>query len=180
MASLNKLFTIYFFFFNLTTELRTFSAILCYNCNKTSFNLFNFCFRFPSRRALTPHVNTHDPEKTNICHICGLISKNSSSLKAHIKNQHSEHPNPDKLMVKCSICLLWLRGPKGLQAHTKNRHLNNLEKHQCSLCEHVSTSANALRTHFRRNHIAQKIHKCDLCEKAFKTRIQLKVSVLTV
>lgn len=77
-----------------------------------------------------------------------------------------------RTQVQCELCHSWLSNRYALKAHML-RHTSEPKK--CPQCDKISPNANALSSHIREVH-AERIHKCHLCEKAFKAAVALKVT----
>ena len=54
------------------------------------------------------------------------------------------------------------------------RFHKNLPPQECSYCGKISPNKDALRSHIKYVHLNQLIHKCSLCDKAFKKAVTLK------
>lgn len=59
-------------------------------------------------------------------------------------------------------------------------HRESTGDHVCPTCGFISISPHALKSHIRKVHTKQRIHKCTICEnKAFKTPQSLKEHMAT-
>lgn len=132
-------------------------------------------FRYPTSKRLSSHLNVHNPENHAICDQCGKTFQNKHRLKYHIRFDHFNEMRPKKIPEQCSYCDKWYSSKCSLYEHIKNMHTDTGAEHRCQTCGFVSTTSKALKKHILFNHDVVRKHKCNLCEKAFKRPLDLKV-----
>lgn len=137
--------------------------------------------RFPSETQLTEHQQEHEkvkhskeqlPSKLFICEICGRALPKRKALKIHKNKVHGP-----KIKAQCNYCGKWYATRQHMLAHVYNMHTAADIEHRCDLCGFCASSPSALYQHKRFRHDPEKKHKCSVCDKSFKTRVQLKVSL---
>lgn len=141
----------------------------------TNMYMLTFSFRFPTSKRLNSHINIHNPERHFICDQCGKIFQSAHRLKFHNKYEHFNESRPKKIPEQCAYCDKWYSSKCSLYEHIKNIHTNTEVEHRCQICGFLSTTAKALKKHILFNHDVVRKHKCNLCDKAFKRPLDLKV-----
>lgn len=98
-----------------------------------------------------------------------------NSFKLHME----KHDNKLATPIHCDICGLRLIDRRGLRRHKNSQHpVGGKKEHSCHICSKISPNLRALRTHVRFAHETGYIHKCTMCDKAFKRPEALKVSFI--
>ncbi|XP_058976042.1 zinc finger protein 287 isoform X7 [Musca domestica] len=139
--------------------------------------------KFPSETQLTEHQQEHEkvkhskeqlPSKLFICEICGRALPKRKALKIHKNKVHGP-----KIKAQCNYCGKWYATRQHMLAHVYNMHTAADIEHRCDLCGFCASSPSALYQHKRFRHDPEKKHKCSVCDKSFKTRVQLKEHTAT-
>lgn len=127
---------------------------------------------FTFKHKLKAHVkNVHERRHQQVCHICAKTSTTKQGMLEHLK-EHDEVKEPG---VNCEFCGKLYKSKKLARKHAKNMHEQQGIVHECPQCrKHLPTSF-ALRHHISYYHNF-KLHKCDICDKAFKKAKALMVS----
>lgn len=132
-------------------------------------NVFFSFFRFVIKSVLFAHIrNVHQSAFVQVCDVCAKTFKNKYILEQHRKL----HSVDDMPKLKCHICGALLKNEGSLRAHIR-RHGDT--ETACKLCGKVAPNRSALGNHMRYVH-SERIHKCTLCDKAFKKPVGLRVS----
>lgn len=77
--------------------------------------------------------------------------------------------------VQCEVCGQWLSDKYVLRLHME-RH-DDPKTYTCDLCGKEAPSRLAMNAHYRYHHTnSEPMHKCSVCDKAFKTPRSLRVS----
>lgn len=103
-----------------------------------------------------------------VCEVCARTFKNKYILEMHRKLHYME----ESPRLKCGLCQASLKNESSLRAHMR-RHADT--EHACKLCGKVAPNRSALGNHMRYVH-SERVHKCSLCDKAFKKPVGLRVS----
>lgn len=127
---------------------------------------------FIFKNKLNVHVkNVHERRHQQVCHICAKISTTKQGMLEHLK----EHDGVKEPGVSCEFCGKLYKNKYLARKHAKNMHQQHGTLHKCPQCQkHLATST-ALRHHISYHHNF-KLHKCDVCDKAFKIAKALNVS----
>lgn len=122
-------------------------------------------------------MRIHDPTLVQMCSQCGKIFKNKENAVRHEKVAHSNFkPEPQQ----CLICNTWYTTVAGLKLHMRNIHDSAGKEHRCTICDKVSATPRALKSHILLNHKFKERYKCHLCDKAFNRTRHLKVSSMHI
>ncbi|XP_050416034.1 uncharacterized protein LOC126829911 [Patella vulgata] len=155
---------------------------------------------FSSLSDVKSHLENH--LNNNYCEICRKTFKNKQTLHKHIVdhlnndkdtttryecsyegcrkyfksernlNHHQKRHNVNK-SFKCSKCTKSFTSNSLLQKHLKSHmNIDVVKKFPCSICDHVSLTANHLRQHMR-IHSGVRPYKCDVCDKSFNQKPNL-------
>ncbi|XP_073812558.1 uncharacterized protein isoform X3 [Musca autumnalis] len=133
--------------------------------------------KFSCENSLTEHQNNEHSSTLQdfVCDICGKSLPKLIALNVHKRKVH----NPKK-PAQCKYCGKWLATRASMNEHVFNMHLAADKEHRCDICGHCSTSPSALYQHKRLKHKLSSVdncerkYKCTLCEKAYKTSMNLK------
>uniref|UniRef100_A0A1A9VP84 C2H2-type domain-containing protein n=1 Tax=Glossina austeni TaxID=7395 RepID=A0A1A9VP84_GLOAU len=132
------------------------------------------------------------------CDICGKIYKNPRGLAAHKLHTHMT----DEEKLPCTLCAFKTSRLACLKNHITSKHGHECTKRHikpknerlknfaCYFCSNKYSRKDNLQIHVREKHpqhSKQKVgnqteerpYKCELCEKAFKTRRNMKMHLLT-
>ena len=120
------------------------------------------CNKKVKKSGFKCHMGRHDTSKEGehteyVCDICGKNKFSKGNLRQHKYNVHVE--------LECPICRIKV---------TQTNYKRHVERHTdphvvCELCG-VSFKQQDLRKHMANNHRDRRSHKCDLCDKVFKTK----------
>ena len=154
------------------------SIYTCSTCGKIFYDKFN-----RKRHELTIHENLGKFE----CNNCSKKFANLADLQYHKESHHSEKPSK----VECDMCGKCFKNNLSLQKHKSNFHVSSND-HKCDNCNASFTLKDNLMRHRREDHSKlmidwNQIHfreelmfKCNICEKYFKRKHNLKVHQQTV
>ena len=127
----------------------------------------NQCFRkYKSIHTLKNHQrqahrNTEEKPK---CDICTKTFKLKSNLRSHVKNIHRQtKPHP------CTICEKIFNNQNNLTQHMNGFHKESQKMFTCEYCSFTSNAKGRIKAHIKSIH-EERIHECDTCEKAFKSK----------
>ncbi|CAL8098744.1 unnamed protein product [Orchesella dallaii] len=155
----------------------------CAVCNKL----------FPNRRGLDQHLRSHTGEKPFKCSTCAKSYSTKAGAIAHERAHRNvpflcimcekSYPTNCQLLnhiyshtrerpYSCSTC------EKSFPSNTQRRnHVNSVHKkvkpYTCEICGRRCTSTSSFKIHVRR-HLGEKSHQCNICDKKFVTRRELK------
>ena len=118
------------------------------------------------RKHLEKHNEPKEPKPPEICDICG---KRFKALSYHRKKEHSEDG------AKCRFCNLAFKSDYRRQTHEFEVHNTNAEI--CSLC------GKKIKKCYLEKHMSshlERLHKCEICGKAFKISFHLERHQKTV
>ncbi|KAM7342266.1 transcription factor grauzone-like [Cochliomyia hominivorax] len=132
---------------------------------------------FSTLYSLNYHVQAiHHNKYVKICDICGKTMRCRNSFKLHME----KHDNKLATPINCDICGLRLIDRRGLRRHKNSQHpVGGKKEYSCHVCSKISPNLRALRTHIRFAHETGYIHKCTMCDKAFKRPEALKEHTAT-
>lgn len=128
---------------------------------------------YSTEKLLEKHVIAiHDKAHSYICDICARVFPYRGGLEQHKKHIH----HGDKLPpAQCPKCGQWLKHESSLRCHMKRHHGDeDGVKHVCEMCGKESPNSVALYMHKKYVHWSERIHKCHICEKAYKEEKTLK------
>ena len=156
-----------------------------YSCTECDFTTPKECY-------LARHLKTHTLVE---CNICGLMSKNLTSLeqhqrihlqkmctqcefvgievdmKKHMKEYHDEGSNEVIRKYVCTVCGRAYKAQSGLSFHKRS---HRTPSHICSVCGYHTISDFLLRTHLL-SHQTGKEFECVICGNSYKRRAALIV-----
>ena len=106
----------------------------------------------------------------SVCPVCRDDFGNLATLKKHVEDTHGERR--DRTIV-CGLqdCGKVIDGPQ-FYRHVLHNHYGSKYKLKCDQCDYRATTTTHLRNHLMK-HLDERPHKCDDCDKAFRTRPQL-------
>ncbi|XP_037824146.1 LOW QUALITY PROTEIN: transcription factor grauzone-like [Lucilia sericata] len=132
---------------------------------------------FTTLYSLNYHIQAiHHNKYVKICDICGKTMRCRNSFKLHME----KHDNKLATPINCDICGLRLIDRRGLRRHKNSQHpVGGKKEYSCHICSKISPNLRALRTHVRFAHETGYIHKCTMCDKAFKRPEALKEHMAT-
>lgn len=113
-----------------------------------------------------------------VCKHCDYTTKWNANLSRHVKLHHTENVEKE---FKCNLCDYSCHTNSNLERHLKI-HTTEIDKwYACTLCEDYKTqNEDNLDIHVRITHeVGLTKHKCDICNKSFKTATRVKEHKMT-
>ena len=106
----------------------------------------------------------------SVCPVCREDFGNLTALKKHVEENHGERKNGT---IVCSLrdCGKVIDGPQ-FYRHVLHNHYGSKYKLKCDQCEYRASTTTHLRNHLMK-HLDERPHKCNDCDKAFRSRPQL-------
>jgi KRAB domain-containing zinc finger protein len=139
--------------------------IQCEECGKVA----------ESRISLINHVNAiHIQDYLVVCDICKLVSKNISSLRAHITRNHLIFKGKDK--PQCKFCNAKFKYKVQLKNHLRSLNCIKLLPIKCEYCSKMFKNENTLSNHIWQYHTGSQVGKtftCVDCDKKYMRRSDL-------
>ncbi|XP_013199708.1 zinc finger protein 883 [Amyelois transitella] len=115
-------------------------------------------------RRMREHRLLHQPPSNRRRYECKDCNKIFSSYGARYKHVKIKHLG---MKQKCPICN---KAVVNLKSHELSMHKTSLLPHACLLCERRFLSQSLLDIHMS-SHTKDRPYQCELCEKAFKTKM---------
>ena len=124
---------------------------------------------FGSRGSLKSHFNSNHSRSTeNQCNICDKYLDTKSHLKRHIDSVHKVLEGS----ISCDKCNKSFTSTDNLRKHIDVVH-KNIKKYSCKDCSQEFSYYASFKSHRVLQHEAEP-SKCQLCEKTFTSKRQLK------
>ncbi|XP_059609049.1 transcription factor grauzone-like [Phlebotomus argentipes] len=124
---------------------------------------------FALASILVQHVRrVHENSCVSVCEVCAKIFRCKNLFKQHV----AEHTSQQEPLVPCTVCGKMFKHRIAMRKHMQ-RH-NTTGPLECPICQRMAPNKPALTEHIKYKHKAQRIHKCTLCERSFKTALSLK------
>ncbi|XP_037935839.1 zinc finger protein 239-like isoform X2 [Teleopsis dalmanni] len=114
--------------------------------------------RRKSNTATTTTTTSPINDKKYKCSECDKRFSHESNLKRHKLNHE----------IRCKICSLNFSSPDNLTDHIQATH-NATKLLNCENCDEIFTRDDQLKEHYKTKH-KEKTHKCDKCNKTFRTK----------
>ncbi|XP_018784771.1 PREDICTED: transcription factor grauzone-like [Bactrocera latifrons] len=125
---------------------------------------------------LNIHIrNVHSTAYHSVCDQCGKSFRGRYALKYHLL----EHDGAGKQLWPCDQCDAKLHSKFSLKRHKRITHHDGSTVYVCGECGKVALTEDALKSHKRYVHQRERIHKCTVCDKAFKASKVLKEHMTT-
>ncbi|GBP42726.1 Zinc finger protein 26 [Eumeta japonica] len=142
---------------------------------------------------LSSHMNSH--YQNYVCEICGAGFANRLNLSLHVRNSHyptkcsqcdrifknltekSKHRAKEHNVQSrrfCPLCSEILPNAYAKLLHMNSAHGVKFPEHKCNHCDRIFKTKFFLNTHVRRQHLEEKNHVCDKCSMRFYTTADLK------
>ncbi|XP_063707211.1 zinc finger protein OZF-like [Culicoides brevitarsis] len=123
--------------------------------------------RMRDQAHLSEHMQIHSIVYN--CTTCARKFLNAGDLADHEKTHENEH-RP----FECQICQRRYSNKNQLNVHVIRVHRKNeANLHECELCSKTFLAAWELRVH-ERSHSSEKIAKCPMCERSYKSTNDIK------
>lgn len=123
--------------------------------------------RMKDQAHLAEHIQIHSIVYN--CSICARRFLNAGDLADHEKTHENEH-RP----FECQICNRRYSNKNQLNVHVLRVHRKSeANLHECELCSKTFLAAWELRVH-ERSHSSEKIAKCPMCERSYKSTNDIK------
>ncbi|XP_065086799.1 transcription factor grauzone-like [Ochlerotatus camptorhynchus] len=130
---------------------RRIGYVVC--CNKKLFK----------RRSLLEHITFHADPDAFRCKVCNKKYKNKDTLDMHMLDMHS---NEDQRPFKCDHCPQSFARKNALVLHMESH-----QKFECSQCDKLLSSKQALKTHVVNMHSDKdRSMVCDTCGQEFRSK----------
>ncbi|XP_050078162.1 histone H4 transcription factor, partial [Anopheles maculipalpis] len=127
--------------------------------------------RFKMRYFALLHVKKHTTERDIACYTCGTTFWARLKLVYHLIRQIEM----SQRKYNCSICGRFYATNALLKSHAESHEMS----HQCTLCPLKTGAASMLAAHMLRVHLKQRNFKCNRCEYAAFSNLELKSHMRT-
>uniref|UniRef100_H2Z1F0 C2H2-type domain-containing protein n=1 Tax=Ciona savignyi TaxID=51511 RepID=H2Z1F0_CIOSA len=115
---------------------------------------------------LNLHMRKHSSDKPYLCQLCGFMCKWSSQMSLH------QAYHKGLKLHKCPHCQYKSYRADTLKIHLKHKHGFARSK-LCEKCGYTATCASSFNVHMA-GHSKQRPYVCQVCEKTYKTRGNLR------
>ena len=106
----------------------------------------------------------------SVCPVCREDFGNLAALKKHVEETHGERKG-GTIVCNLQECGKVIDGPQ-FYRHVLHNHYGSKYKLKCDQCEYRASTTTHLRNHLMK-HLDERPHKCNDCDKAFRSRPQL-------
>ena len=116
------------------------------------------------------HSEAHKATKINICDLCGRNCRTKRHLELHMKSHEQKF---------CDMCDYQCESRQTLLKHISRKHpdpTKEKEQYPCHICGKVFLTSTYLKDHIAIHGDA--IHKCNQCDRSFKTPKNLKNHII--
>ena len=115
------------------------------------------------------HVNVHSNERPYPCMECSDSFKYAENLTTHVRRKHTKDPK-----VKCDNCSIQFITRKEMKSHWKRIHMELDKSVPCDKCDKTFRFEHDVRVHKKRVHVGAKNNICQICQKPFHTKMELR------
>lgn len=130
---------------------------------------FSTSIRFNVKATMEEHIRIEHQHFRHVCHVCGKEYRTYPGLHAHLRSHSDVGPR-----LKCKMCPNKFKTIYWLRLHqAKEHHIATLL--QCPYCPKKKTNQFQLKKHIALH--TYKPHKCDLCEREFRSPAELTVGI---
>ncbi|XP_045502035.1 zinc finger protein 93-like [Colias croceus] len=134
---------------------------ICYECGDT----------FVASSRLEKHVQVHSKGKFP-CDECGKVF---SLQKYRVKHTNLVHRQN---VLKCQFCPEKFSTAVLRQLHHVEKHKDQIKEYTCEFCGTVFNYKPKFIKHLQRKHSIEKNNKCDVCDKSFIKKYELRLHML--
>ncbi len=128
---------------------------------------------FPAERYLRKHIREVHAERKFKCTLCDYVSKTSTTLKNHMKVNHSN--KEARYTFSCPECDQKFNLNARLQRHIKHVHRQEPRPvFQCDQCSKTFNSKQCLMRHIYDRHSGLRPFVCGTCNKTFNCKRSLR------
>lgn len=124
--------------------------------------------RFNAKSTMQAHVKIEHENHRQVCHVCAKEYRTLHSLQLHLRSHSNKGPR-----LKCRTCGNMFMNMYRLRLHQAQEH-EHAKLLQCPHCPRKKTNTFELRKHITHSH-KFKVHKCELCEREFRSPIDVQV-----
>lgn len=166
------------------------NQIMCFKLGEEVFRCFICSVEYHSFKNLLEHAHSH--YRNFICETCDAGFINRLKLYGHVYNKHKgagshkcntcakifdtpiklkthERIHLGTVLYKCHECNDKFTKKKEKRDHMINVHGAKFSRIKCTACDKLFISKASLSVHVNRDHLMDRRHQCELCEKTFFT-----------
>ena len=125
-----------------------------------------------SHLSLEQHIIVDHQMLKSVCDICGVVTKNSSTVQSHKNNVHEKIHK-----FVCHICAKSTNSKEKFTAHMINAHGIGEKQFKCDQCDKSFAIKSILKTHYESHHAKTTLYQCEQCPKTFWMKEYLRTHV---
>lgn len=134
------------------------------------------CGKFMQQRSLATHAKFCSAATGSrplfSCSLCDKVMSTKQGLQKHFQTKHENRRD-----FLCSECTRTFGGKGELEDHAFRRHgvnISNKPVYACQQCKFATIIPFSLKRHISEVHSDTRQHQCTVCNKFFKSKLQLK------